>query len=293
MTLRELEIFFTLSKTNHTAEVAKKLHLSQSAVSLAIKSLETKLGEKLFDRLGKNIILNERGKYFKNLTKPHFNALKEAALVFKKDTLFGELRVSASRTIGDYIMPQIIFDFKRLYPSVQITNTTQNSKEIVDMVLKGDINLGFIESKIENKNLYMQKLKRDDLIIITNDNSLKDKELYIDELNEKTWLIREEGSGTREIFLNEIAQNKKELKKQLVFSSFESIKRVLSKNSDAITCISKLCVQEEIKRGVFFELKLKNFKFKRDFYMINHKNKYKNRLFLEFTHFATKYFINN
>jgi len=293
MTLRELEIFFTLSKTNHTAEVAKKLHISQSAVSLAIKSLEMKLGEKLFDRVGKHIILNERGKFFKNLTKPHFNALKEAAWTFKKDMLVGELKVAASRTIGDYIMPQIFFDFKKLYPAVYISNTTQNSKEIVEMVLKGEINLGFIESKIEDKNLYMQKLKSDELIVVTSDKSLKDKELYIDELSEKTWLLREEGSGTREIFLQEIAQNQKELKNRLVFSSFESIKRVLSQNSDAITCISSLCVQEEIKRGVFFEVRLKNFSFKRDFYMIHHKNKYKNRLFVEFTNFATKCFSNN
>ena len=291
MTFRELEIFFALSELNHTAEVALKLKLSQSAVSLAIKSLEKKIGKKLFDRIGKSIILNERGKYFKNLTKPHYDALIEARAVFKKETFFGELNIAASRTIGDYIMPQILFDFKMRYPTVDIINTTNNSKEIVSMILNGTINIGFIESKIENRQICMQQLCSDELIIVSSDKKLRGKDIYIDNLTDYIWLLREEGSGTREIFLKEIAQNKKELKKQLLFSSFESIKKVLYKNKDAITCISRLCVEEDIKKGILHEIKLKNFRFEREFYLIYHKNKYKNRLFQEFCTFSQSYFM--
>ena len=96
MTLRELHIFYELSNTTHVGEVAKKLGITQSAVSLAIKSLENKMGEKLYDRIGKNLVLNERGKYFKTLTKKHYNALLESVSLFRKDTLLGELNISAS-----------------------------------------------------------------------------------------------------------------------------------------------------------------------------------------------------
>jgi DNA-binding transcriptional LysR family regulator len=291
MTFRELEIFFALSELNHTALVASRLKLSQSAVSLAMKSLEKKIGEELFDRIGKSIILNERGKYFKNLTKPHYDALLEAGAVFKKEAFFGELSIAASRTIGDYIMPQALFDFKAEYPTVDIINTTNNSKEIVGMILNGSVNIGFIESKIENKQISMQKLCSDELVVVTKDRKLKEEEVYIDNLTDYIWLLREEGSGTREIFLKEIDKNKKQLKKLLVFSSFESIKRVLKQNKEAITCISRLCVEEDIKKGILYEVKLKNFSFKRDFYLIYHKNKYKNRLFREFCTFCQDYFM--
>ena len=291
MTLRELQIFYELSNTAHVGEVAKKLGITQSAVSLAVKSLENKMGEKLYDRIGKNLLLNERGKYFKLLTKEHYNALLESVSLFRKDTLLGELNIAASRTIGDYIMPQILFDFKKLYPDVNVKNSTKNSQEIAKMVEEGSVNIGFIESKVKFKNIFMQKIGQDELIVVGSDKKLAKKSIYIDQLLDKIWLLREEGSGTREIFLRNIGKYSTNLKKQLIFSSFESIKRVLYANKDALTCISRICVEDELKSGVLFEMNLKNFIFKRDFYLIYHKNKYKNRLFLEFSNFIKSYFM--
>lgn len=291
MTLRELQIFYELSNTAHVGDVAKKLGITQSAVSLAIKSLENKMGEKLYDRIGKNLLLNERGKYFKSLTKEHYNALLESASLFRKDTLLGELNIAASRTIGDYIMPQILFDFKKLYPDVNVKNSTTNSQKIAKMVEEGSVNIGFIESKVKFKNILMQKIGQDELIVVGSDEKLARKSIYIDRLFDKIWLLREEGSGTREIFLSNIGKYSASLQKQLIFSSFESIKRVLYTNKDALTCISRICVEDELKKGVLFEINLKNFKFKRDFYLIYHKNKYKNRLFLEFSNFIKGYFM--
>ncbi len=293
MTLRELQIFYELSNTAHVGEVAKKLGITQSAVSLAVKSLENKMGEKLYDRIGKNLLLNERGKYFKLLTKEHYNALLESVSLFRKDTLLGELNIAASRTIGDYIMPQILFDFKKLYPDVNVKNSTKNSQEIAKMVEEGSVNIGFIESKVKFKNVFMQKIGQDELIVVSSDKKLAKKSIYIDQLLDKIWLLREEGSGTREIFLRNIGKYSTNLKKQLIFSSFESIKRVLYANNDALTCISRICVEDELKSGVLFEINLKNFVFKRDFYLIYHKNKYKNRLFLEFSNFIKGYFMDN
>ena len=204
----------------------------------------------------------------------------------------GELNISASRTIGDYIMPQALFDFKKLYPNVNIINSTKNSKEIAKLVEEGGVNIGFIESKVKFKNISMQKIGQDELIVVSSDKNLANKTLYIDNLFGKIWLLREEGSGTREIFLDSIGRYSINLKRELIFSSFESIKRVLYSNKDALTCISKICVEDELKKGVLFEVKLKNFVFKRDFYLIYHKNKYKNRIFLEFSDFTKRYFIN-
>ncbi len=274
-------------------KVAKLLGMSQSNISLSIKSLENKLGEKLFDRIGKKLILNERGREFKRITISHFLGIKEAKSIFSKTKISGLLKISGSRTVGDYILPQIVFDFVHRYNEVKISSFTDNSNNIVQKILNGNIDIGFIESNIKNDEIYRELLKKDELIVVCNDASLKDREFFIDELFYKTWLIREEGSGTRELFLNQLGGLSKEMKKILVLSSFESIKNILLNNKNAITCISKVCIENELKNNLLFEVKIKNISFDREFYLIYHKNRYKSILFSTFIDFTKSYFIDN
>ncbi len=291
MKFKELEIFYELSEDTHVSKLAQKLQMSQSAISLSIKSLENKLGETLFDRVGKKLILNERGEVFRDNTYKQFVSLKHAKDLFKKDKIKGRLQVSASRTIGDYILPQIIFDFLKDFPKVAVASSIYNSKKIAQMVVEGSISIGFIEAIIYKKDLISQKIGGDELIIVSKDKILSEKSHYIDELFDKIWLLREEGSGTRDMFLNTLGNISYDIDNFLELSSFESIKSLLLKNKEAITCISKICVEDELRRGELFEIKLKNIEFKRDFFLIYHKNKYKNRLFTTFEEFSLKYFI--
>ena len=122
---------------------SKKLLLSQSAISLAIKSLENKLGEPLFDRIGKKLVLNERGRVFKEKTYKSFLALKDAENLFKKDTFSGTLHVASSKTIGNFIMPQIIFEFLGKYENMKIKKQIKNSSQIIQMVKDGKLDMGF------------------------------------------------------------------------------------------------------------------------------------------------------
>ncbi len=291
MKFRELEIFYGLCENTHASKLAKKIGISQSAISLSIKSLEKKLGETLFDRVGKKLILNERGKEFKDDTYRHFIALKNSKDLFKQDQVKGKLQVSASKTIGDYILPHIIFDFLQQYPEVSITSSTCNSQNIAQMVVDGVVSVGIIEANIYHKELISQKIGGDELIIVTKDENLSKQGCYIDKLFDKVWLLREEGSGTRDMFLNTLGNLSYEINQFLELSSFESIKNILLKNAKAITCISRVCVENELKNSELFEVKLKNIDFKRDFFLIYHKNKYKNKLFMTFKEFSLKYFI--
>ncbi len=293
MTFRELEIFYRLSEDTNMSRVAKNLDISQSAISLSIKSLEKKLAEELFDRVGKKLILNERGREFKKITYRHYNLLKDAKDHFRKEKISGSLKVVGSRTIGDYVLPQVVFDFSRLYKDVSIISSIDNSKNIAQMVVNGDVNIGFIEANIYKDELISKKIGQDELVIVSSDRELSEEIYYIDKLFHKTWLIREEGSGTREMFLNQLGNLSYQIKNFLELSSFESIKSLLLNNTDTITCISKICVKNELLRGDLFEIKIKNLDFKRDFFMIYHKNKYKNTLFSTFKEFSKDYFIDN
>ncbi len=290
MTLKELELFYLLCDNPHVSQLSRKLELSQSAISLAIKSLEKKLEEPLFDRLGKKLVLNERGRIFKEKTYKSFLSLRDAENFFKESKISGILNIASSKTIGNFILPQIIFDYLNMYKNININKQIINSVRIIQMVKDGKLDMGFIEIKCDDSLLIKEVMGEDDLIIVSSDNSLED-EVYFDELFFKKWILREKGSGTRDVFLREIADITTNLDVFMEYSDFQEIKMLLEKKTDVITCISKVAVLKELKEKLLKEVKLKNITIKRNFYCIYHKQKYKSKLFDSFKTYVTKNFI--
>jgi DNA-binding transcriptional LysR family regulator len=290
MTLKELSFFYKLSENPQVTQVAHELKISQSAISLAIKSLENDLGEQLFDRVGKKLILNERGRSFYKETHLHYQKLIDAQNIFKKDKIAGEIKVAASKTVSNYLLSDIYYDFLSTYQNVKLNIKTINSTDIIQQVLNSQLDLGIIEIDSIHSNIIREKLTDDELIIVTSDNKYK-KESFIDEIK-KRWILREIGSGTREIFTNQLGENSKYLDVFMELNDFEEIKKILIKNKECVSAISKVAVKEELENNQLFEIKLKNFEFKRDFYIIYHKDKSKNLLFQTFVNFIKKQFIN-
>ena len=202
MTLKELNFFYKLSENPQVTQVANELNISQSAISLAIKSLENSLNEQLFDRIGKKLILNEKGKYFKEKTFPHYLKLIDTQNIFLENRLVGNIKVASSKTISNYIMPNIYFDFLTKYKDVKLDILTINSSKILDLILKSKLDIGLIEVNFENSNIIKEKLCDDELIVVTSDKK-QEKTAFIDSIKKK-WILREIGSGTREIFINKI-----------------------------------------------------------------------------------------
>lgn len=291
MTLKELNIFYQLCENTHISNLAVKINITQSAISLAIKSLENKIGEQLFDRIGKKLILNERGRLFREKTYSPFIALKDAENFFKKNKISGILNIASSKTIGDFVAPQIIFDFLNSHSHVSINKDIQNSSNIINLVKNGKIDMGFIELECVEPDIIKKEISKDELIVVSSDKKLANKHFYIDELFSKKWILREKGSGTREIFLETLDLISKDLEIFMEFSEFEEVKTLLSKNTETITCLSKFAVEKELKRGELFEVKLKNLTIERKFYLIYHKNKYKSKLFTEFEKFIMDFCI--
>lgn len=287
MTLRELSFFYKVCENPNLTVIAKELKISQSAISIALKSLEEKLNEPLFNRIGKKLLLNERGREFYELTYIYYKKLLEKKEEFLSEKIAGKLRISASKTIANFIMPKIYFDFLSLHEEVNLQINTLNSLQILQQVQMGMIDIGLIESNLYSEEIVKEFFKEDKLILVTSDKNQK-KEPFIDEIDKK-WILRESGSGTKEEFLKAIKDNKKYIKPFLVLNDFQEIKQVLLKNKDAISAISKIAVEEELKLKKLYEIKLKNIKLIRNFYIIYHKNHYKNVLFYEFLNFLQGY----
>ncbi len=289
MTLKELNIFYHLCDDAHLSNLAQKLGITQSAISLAIKSLEQKIGEPLFDRIGKKFVLNETGRLFKERTYLHFMALNDAQNFFISNTLSGILKIASSKTIGNFVTSKIIFDFLQHNERVQIQKESHNSAQIIHMVKNAIIDVGFIESTCDDPDIIKEAIGNDELIVVTSDKSLANKTVYVDELFSKKWILREKGSGTREVFLEALGDIAQNIKLCMEFSEFEEAKILLLSYPQAMTCVSRVVVEKELERGELFEVRLKNLSFKRTFHLIYHKNKYPSKLFSEFKQFVLQH----
>jgi len=279
-----MEIFLNVVKEGHLTNVAREMGLSQSAISMSIKELENILGNPLFDRINKKLILNEMGRSFEREIAPIVKRLRDIEYEFKNTTNKGMVRVGASTTIVDYLMPPIICSYMNNYPDVKISLKEGNTQQIVELLKGGKIDVGFIEGIVNDSEIIKEVIGVDELIVVTADKSLN-KEVFIDTLQDRKWVLREEGSGTREVFLDYIKDKVDNLNIFLELGHTESIKSLLL-NHNCITCISKIAVKNELINGKLIKVPLKNFECKRNFLMIYHKDKYHSELFDKFIYFT-------
>ena len=284
LTLRQLEIFLNVVKEGHLTNVAKGMGLSQSAISMAIKELEKILGNPLFDRINKKLVLNEMGRSFEKEITPILKKINDIEYEFKNTVNKGMVRVGASTTIVDYLMPPIICSYMNHYPDVKVSLKEGNSKNIVELIKEGKLDIAFIEGVVNDREIIKSIVGVDELIVVTADQTLKD-ECFIDSIQNRKWVLREEGSGTREVFLDYVKDKVDHINIFLELGHIESIKSLLL-NHQCLTCISKIAVRADIKNNKLIQVPLRNFECKRNFYMIYHKDKYQSELFNKFKTFT-------
>ena len=284
LTLRQMEIFLNVVKEGHLTNVAKRMKLSQSAISMSIKELENILGSPLFDRINKKLILNEMGRSFEQEIAPMVKKLNDIEYEFKNTINKGMVRVGASTTIVDYLMPPIICSYMNSYPDVKVGLKEGNTQRIVDLLKEGEIDVGFIEGRVNDPSIIKEVIGIDELIVVTADHSLLNP-CFIGDIQDRKWVLREEGSGTRDVFLDYIKDKVYNINIFLELGHTESIKSLLL-NHQCLTCISKIAVKNEIHNKKLIQIPLKNFECKRDFLMIYHKDKYQSELFEKFIGFT-------
>lgn len=284
LTLRQMEIFLNVVKEGHLTNVAKHMGLSQSAISMAIKELEKILGNPLFDRINKKLILNEMGRTFEKEIAPIIKKINDIEYEFKNTVNKGMVRVGASTTIVDYLMPPIICSYMNNYPDVKIALKEGNTQNILDMIKEGKLDVGFIEGMVNDADIIKEIIGVDELIVVTTDRDLE-SECFIDTIQSKKWVLREKGSGTRKVFLDYVKDKVDHINIFLELGHTESIKSLLM-NHQCVTCISKIAVKTDIKNKKLIQVPLKNFECKRNFLMIYHKDKYRSELFEKFVYFT-------
>lgn len=290
ITFRQLEIFIAVAETQQVTRASKKLLLTQSAVSMALGELENQLGGPLFDRHGRSLLLNDRGRYLLPLSKAilHQVANIETILTEQQDTVAGVLEIVASTTIGNYVLPYLIGAFMRLHPEAHINMLVVNTMTAEKLVATGQADLGFVEGDINVDALVATSWFEDELgIIISPAHKLAERDTFVipDDLKETSWVMREEGSGTAEIFTKKLGRYASLVKVVTKTGHTEAIKKAVESGVGA-ACLSMLAVCREAEEGWLKILPIVGMDMSRQLWIIQHKDKIITRLMSEFLQFC-------
>ena len=286
-TLKQLEVFVSLSHKQRVIDVATEYKMSQSAISMSIKELEKIVGERLFERIGKRLTLNERGVLFLEQIAPHIDALQKVYTNFSSQKIEGNLRLCASVTIANYLMPKYIDEYSKMHNNVKFSLKSTNTNDVIHFIKEGIYDIGFIEDKCSDETLTCKKITSDELVVVTSNKALlSQKEHFIDTLFDMQWIMREMGSGTRSAFLDTISPETVNI--YMEFDHTETVKKFLMLSQNYISCLPRISVEQELVEGSLFELKIRGYDFKRDFILIMRKDKKSSMLVDDFTKFISK-----
>lgn len=208
MTLEQLRIFIAVAEWQHMTRASEALALTQSAVSHAIMTLENGFGIKLFDRIGRRILLTEAGRVFLQEAR----AVQARALAAREcledlgGLRTGRLHVWASQTLASYWLPARLNRFAALHPEVTLGMTISNTEEICAQLAAGTIGFGLIEGVATGSSLDTEILARDQLLLVVSpEHPWAQTPPKADALTGTPWVLREKGSGTRASFETALA----------------------------------------------------------------------------------------
>lgn len=290
ITLRQLEIFIAVAETKQVTRASKKLYLTQSAVSMALGELENQLGGALFDRHGRSLLLNDRGRYLLPLAKDIVYRINniESMLTESSEIIAGALEIVASSTIGNYVLPYLIGAFMQMHPQTNINSLVVNTHRAEELIGEGKMDFGFVEGRVSNAKVQVLPWFEDELVIILNPSHKLAEQQYFkipEDLEETTWVMREDGSGTAEIFKNKLGPHAAKLKISTKLGHSEAVKKAIESGAGA-GCLSNLAVCREIEQGWLKSLTVESIDMRRQLLIIHHKEKVMTRLMKEFLKFC-------
>ncbi|MCK5194304.1 MAG: LysR family transcriptional regulator [Desulfobulbaceae bacterium] len=290
ITLRQLEIFIAVAETLQVTKASKKLFITQSAVSMALSELEYQLEGPLFDRHGRSLVLNDRGRYLLPLSKEVLSDIDKIENLMTEDqeTIAGTLEIVASSTIGNYVLPYLIGAFLRMHPNAHINMRVFNTRYAESLIIKGEMDLGFVEGTVSSELIKVTPWFEDELVVIasSSDKLARRKVFRVpDDLRKSKWIMREKGSGTAQIFKSRLGEYASDLVVATELGHTEAIKKAVESGA-GIGCLSSLTVCRETEQGWLKQLSVKGVDMRRQLLIIHHKNKTKTRLFDEFLGFC-------
>ncbi len=273
LSLRHILVFNSVAETLNMSRSSQELFITQPAVSQTIKDMEMKFGVKLFLRKSNRLHLTQEGKELYIYTKRIINLLEDARLCLENFNTFdkGCVRIGASSTIGNYLLPKLIKSFKAEYPHIDVITYIGNTKQVIYKLKLCDIGVGLIEGlvNIDDKNIKIKKFVKDEIVFICSQDHYfanKDK-VTLEDIQKAKFICREKGSGTRQVIEKELDRANISLRSVYEFNNSEAIKNAVLYNL-GISALSKLIVRKELKVGMLKKINVENLKITRWFHLL-------------------------
>jgi LysR family transcriptional regulator, transcriptional activator of the cysJI operon len=266
-----LSVFITVAEKRNFSRAAEELHMTQPAVSQQIQLLEKYMGAKLLVRTNKYVELTNAGEIV------YLHAKEITGLYKRMSTLVddlmnepkGLLKIGASYTFGEYVLPHILAKLKYHYPNILPSVQIGNTRDIAQAVLSHQIDVGIVEGELTHHNLYIKPVSTDEMYIVTGSNHdlLPCVEVTVKQLEQENWIVREEGSGTREATEKLFQDLQIRPSKLMEFGSTQLIKGAVEAGL-GITYLSELTVKKEQLLGTIRLLNVQGTPIKRNFSVI-------------------------
>lgn len=266
-----LKVFLSVAHNQSFTKASKELFITQPAISKHIQELEATYQVRLFDRGRKEVSLTTAGKILYRYATEVVSLYKkiEYEMGLLHEDLVGELRLGASTTIAQYILPPILARFINQFPSVKLTLISGNSHEIESLLLKKQIDLGLIEGSHRSSEFKYVSFMKDELVIVKSKPRGKSQieNLSIEDFKQAPLVLRERGSGTLEVLEKALDRHHiklSDLNVMMHLGSTESIKLFLQE-TDALAVVSVRSIYKELYAGTFYVIDIEDLSMERDF----------------------------
>jgi len=288
ITLRQLDIFAAIAASGNLTRAAQRLGLSQSAASMALGELERQFSELLFDRVGKRLLLNERGRALLPRAQEVLARVQEIGNLFgaAEGRLAGELRLGASSTIGNYLIPHLLGRLAGSHPELKLHLDVVNTEQVIAGMLDFTYDIGFVEGPCRRTELETIPWRDDELVVFAAAGHplARRKQLTPADLVSAPWILREPGSGTRDVFDSAVAGKLATRNVFLELGHSEAIKQAVEAGL-GIGCLSRRTLERALAVGALVILPTPFLDLRRTLSLLIHRDKYRTavlRAFLEY-----------
>lgn len=254
ITLRQWQVFVGVADAGTTAAAGEQLALSQSATSAALNELETQLPAPLFDRIGRRLVLNAQGRALLGPARALLvgaTELEAMAGIGREAGAGGpplHLRIGASTTIGNYLLPARVASLLAGNPLAQVDLRIGNSADVVAAVQRLEVDLGLIEGPCHDSGLQVLPWQRDALVIVAAAGAPLGPAPDLAALASARWLLREPGSGTREAVEQALLPHLHHFGRSMQLGSTEAIKQAAAAGL-GVACLSGHAVADLVALG--------------------------------------------
>jgi DNA-binding transcriptional LysR family regulator len=278
--LHKLEIFYWVAEIKSFSQAAELLSLRQPTVSAHVQELEKAVGGKLLYRIPGKVSLTPLGQMLADRAKNLLVFKRETVAAVERfhGTLTGELWVGGSNIPGEYILPQKLGAFTKKYPAVKPILRIRDSAGVIEDLVDGKIEMGFVGFKGDDARLTFEKMWKDEMVLALPKGHRWSRRKFVElaDLRGEKFIARARGSGTLDSFRHLLARRRQApddlLNITMELGSTEAVKEALMAGY-GISILSRVSILHELAEGTISEVPIRGLALQRDFYEVFHSRR--------------------